>query len=92
MRNNITPRNAPQVVSYDGSVACTNAFGANTKYLRVVATTACYLAFGTTPTADSTGIYLPAGVVEVFGVKPLEKIAAIKVASAGILSITEGEV
>lgn len=90
MRNNITPRNNPQVVSYDGSTQSV-AFGANQRVARMVSTTACYLAFGSNPTATSSGIYLPAGVVEVFGITPGEKVAALKVASAGVLSISEGE-
>lgn len=44
------------------------AFLDTTRMIRVVADAACYLEFGANPTAAAGGVYLPANVVEYFGV------------------------
>lgn len=90
MRHNISPRAVAQNVSTSGSSAQSNAFNAATKIIRVVCTTDTYVVFGANPTATSAGIYLVAKVVEFFSVNPGDKVAALQVASGGVLSITEG--
>lgn len=84
---NIARAQAPVAVS--GVSAQSAAFQAGTRFVRIVATTDVYLAFGSNPTATSTGILLPAGVVEVFPVNGGEKVAAIQVASSGTMSVCE---
>lgn len=86
----ITPKKAVQSVSYDSSTQ-SSTLGATTKVVRLVSTTDCYVAFGSNPTATSSDLLLVAGVVEFFRVDPGSKIAALKVATAGLLSIAEGE-
>ena len=80
---------ASQAVSFDGSVQST-AFSANTRIIRVVATTDCFIAVGANPTATTTSTYIPFGSVEYFKVAGAVKVAAIKLTSAGTLYITEG--
>lgn len=81
---------ASQNVSYDASVQST-AVSANATVVRLVATTDCHVQIGTNPTATTTSAFLPAGVVEYVGIKPGDKVAAIKRSSgtAGVLNITE---
>lgn len=64
----------------------------NTTHVRVVATSACWIAFGAAPVAVASGvgsIYLPPGVPEYFWVLPGEKIAVIQDTAAGVLNIAE---
>ena len=64
----------------------------NTTHIRVVSTSACWIAFGAAPVAVSSGaasIFLPAGLPEYFWVLPGEKIAVIQDSAAGVLNIAE---
>lgn len=72
------------------SAATTNAFGPTTKAIRVVSTTAAYIALATTPTADTTGIVVPANT-PMFIVLPSAglKLAALQVSAGGVMSVTE---
>jgi hypothetical protein len=81
---------ASQGVSYDASVQST-AVSANATVIRVVATTDCHIQIGVNPTATTSSAFLPAGVVEYIGIKPGDKVAAIKRSggSAGQLFVTE---
>lgn len=79
-----------QVVTYDGSTATTNAFGARCTCIRIVSTTVSHYVVGTAPTATTSDTYLPAAVVEYVSVFPGEKIAFIKSASGGSAFVTEG--
>jgi hypothetical protein len=54
-------------VTFTTSTA-SDAFDATTGVVRVVADAACYIMFGTDPTAASGDIYLPANSVEYFAV------------------------
>ncbi len=80
-----------QLSSYDGSVAVTNAFGAQVRVVRLIATTNCHVVFAGTPAATTNDMYLAAGREEYFTVHPGQKVAAIKAtgSSAGILNVTE---
>jgi hypothetical protein len=72
--------------------AQSNAFGANTREIRVVCTSACHINIGVNPTAaasDGNGFYLPAGVVEYFHVSPGEILAAIRDSADGVFSLAE---
>jgi hypothetical protein len=80
-----------QAASYDASVAITNAVGAQTVVVRLIATTACHVNFATTPTATTSDFLLAANREEYFTIKPGQKVAAIKQSggTAGILYVTE---
>lgn len=73
----------------DGSpVGVTN----NTTHIRLVATSACWVAFGANPVAAASGatsIYLPAFTPEYFWVNKGERIAVIQDAGSGLLNIGE---
>ena len=90
-----------QVISPGASQAITTGaasvqaadFASGVTILRVFATQDCWIAFGTSPTAvveGSSSMFLPAGIVEYFERKELEKIAVIQASTAGKLYITEG--
>src|SRR5262245_13129205 len=73
----------------DGTVA-TQAN--NTTHIRLVSNAACWVSFGTNPTAVASGsasILLPAGVPEYFWVARGEKVAVIQDTGAGSLNIAE---
>jgi len=81
-----------QTVSVSGvSTAVANAFGATTRVIRVVATTAIHYAVGSAPTATTSDSYLPADVVEFIHVSPGQKIAFIQNASSGTAYVTEAK-
>ena len=67
----------------------TNAFGSGTQAVRVVPTTAAYVAIGNTPTATTNSVYMKAGEAEVFVVTPGMKASALRVATNGVLHVTE---
>jgi len=82
-----------QTIGYDATVAITNAFGAQTRQIRIVANSAChyhlYEAAGTA-TATTADPFLPANWIEVVTVSPGQKISAIKAASNGLVTATAG--
>ena len=80
---------ASQAVSFDASVQST-AFSANTRIIRIVATTDCFIAVGANPTATTSSTFIPFGSVEYFKVAGAVKVAALKSTTAGILYVTEG--
>jgi hypothetical protein len=81
-----------QVVAYTGTAAAsTNAFGAQTRIVRVVASSACHVLVTQAGTlAAVTDPLLPANWVEYLNVNPGEKISAIKAATGGLITTTDG--
>ena len=71
-----------EVVAYDATTQSA-ALPTGTKNVRVVLTTAGYVEIGSNPTALTTSFYVPAGVVEYFTASAGDKVAILKVASAG---------
>ena len=64
----------------------------NTTHIRVVANAACWIAFGTNPTAASasaSSIYIPAFTPEYFWVARGERLAVVQDAAGGNLNIAE---
>jgi hypothetical protein len=61
----------------------------SSKVIRLVATSDCHVAFGLSPTATGSSMFLPGGVVEYFAVADNEKVAVIQNASAGTLFVTQ---
>jgi hypothetical protein len=78
-----------QNVSYTGSAAASDAFLAGTRVVRLVATTDCFVAISANPTATTSTIYLPQGVVEYVRVNAGDKISAIRRSQDGTLNVTE---
>lgn len=57
--------------------------------VRIAATAAVYVRFGTAPVADNTDLVIPAGHVETFGGLALtDKVSVVQVTAGGIVSIT----
>lgn len=78
-----------QNVSYTGTAGVTtNAVGK--PFARIASTTACYISFGTAPTATSAnGHLINPGVGEIFKMNSIDyKVSGIQVASGGVLSVT----
>lgn len=82
-----------QTIAYDATVPVTNAFGAQTFKIRVVANSAChYRIYDSTGTATATTAdpFLPASWIESVTVTPGQKISAIKAATNGLVTATAG--
>ena len=82
-----------QQIAFDGTTAITNAFGAQTYWIRVVANSACHIHVfetGGTATATTADPFLPANWVETIKVQPGQKISAIKAATNGLVTATAG--
>lgn len=56
--------------------------------VRLAATVACYVEFGSAPEADTSSMYLPANVPECFPFVPGEKVSVLQVSGGGTLYIT----
>jgi hypothetical protein len=56
--------------------------------VRLCATSACYIAFGSAPVADTNAMVLAANVPEVFVFTSGQKVSCLQVSAAGVLSIT----
>ena len=78
-----------QKVSTSTSSAASAAFGSNIEYIRVISDTACWITFGTAPTATNSKTLLAANDVEYFKVSEGEKIAAILASGTGAIYIAE---
>ena len=66
-----------QVVTYTTSSVQSTAFGVNTRFVRLASDAPCCLAYGSNPTATTSGMRLPSEAVEYFGVQPGQKLAVI---------------
>ncbi len=80
---------ASQTISVSGTSAQSTAFSSSTTLIRLFSTEDCYIAMGDSPTANSSGMFLPGGIVEYVGVKTGQKLAAIRDANSGTLYVTE---
>lgn len=80
-----------QTIAYDGSVAITNAFDAQTRQIRLVADSACHFKIGDgVQTATTSDPYLPANWETYVTVTPGQRISAIKAATNGLVTATAG--
>ncbi len=66
-----------QTVAITGSSAQSNAFGANTHYIRIHTDVICSVLVGAAPVATAANKRLPADWTDYFGVTPGAKIAVI---------------
>ncbi|AWK90165.1 hypothetical protein [Azospirillum thermophilum] len=79
----------PQAVTIDAASRTSLPFGADTTVIRLVATSACFLAFGPAPVATAGDHYLPAGVPEYFRVVPGMAVAVVRAGTDGTLHLSE---
>jgi hypothetical protein len=76
-------------VTSSGTSAQSAAFADNIYYVRVVADAACHIEFGTSPTATTSKVYVPADDIEYFKVSPGEKVAVIGTVDLYVSQLTE---
>jgi len=82
-----------QTIAYDGTIPITNAFGAQTRMIKIVSNSASHYHLyetGGTATATTADPYLPAHWIEYIMVNPGQKISAIKAATNGLVTTTAG--
>jgi hypothetical protein len=80
-----------QAVAYTGTAAASaNAFGEQTRKIRIASNSACHYVIAGTPVAVVTDAFLPANTIEYVTVNPGEKISAIQAATAGLVTATAG--
>ncbi len=71
------PALADQAVSYTGTPGSSAAFNANTKFIAVTSDGIFSYSVGSAPTATTSMLRIPAGVIIYLGVIPAQKISAI---------------
>ena len=71
-----------------GTSSQTAAFADGIAYVRVIADADCHILFGSSPTATSSSIFIPADQPEIFKVNPGEKVAAIGTANVSISELS----
>ncbi len=83
-----------QSAAYTGTSApVTNAFGSQTRQIRVVANSACHYKIGNgAQTAQTTDPFLSALTIEYVTVNPGESIAAIRGSTDGLVTATSGTI
>ncbi len=81
-----------QQIAYTGSsVPVTNAFGAQTYWVRLSANSACHYKIGDgAQSAATTDPFLPALWTETVRVQPGQRIAAIRASTDGLVTATSG--
>lgn len=80
-----------QSLAIGASSAQSTAVASATAVVQLIATVACFVKSGSSPTAvANTSTYLPANVPIMLGVNGGDKIAVIQASGAGVLYITEG--
>ncbi len=85
----ITP-GVSQGLAFTGASAQSTAVGETTTLVRLFATEDCFVKVGANPTAvANTSMFIASGIYEYIGIKPGEKIAAIRLTTSGTLYITE---
>ena len=77
-----------QSVAYTGT-AGTITNPVNAELARLVATTDCFIATGASPTATTSDMYLPNGVVQVVKIPYGHKVSAIRLSVSGTLYVSE---
>lgn len=78
-----------QKVTSSGSSAASAAFGNNIEYVRIAADADCHIEFGTSPTATTSKIFVPAKDTEYFKVSGGEKIAVIGSVNLYVTELSE---
>lgn len=84
------PGTVQNITTSGSSQATGNAVGSSTAIVRVAVNQDTYVAVGSTPTATTGSMLIPAGGVEFLAVSPgTSKIAVLQVSTSGVASITE---
>lgn len=79
-----------QNVAYTGTAGTiATAMSAGIHKCRVVVTTAAYVKIGSSPTATTADVYMPADSPEYFTIAEGEKVSALQLSSGGTLHVTE---
>ncbi len=82
---------SPQTVAFTGTAAASSAVGSETTVVRLHATEDCFVLVGADPTASSSnGVFLPKGMIDVWGITPGHKLSVIRASTSGTLYIAEG--
>lgn len=71
------------------SAAISNAVGDQTRRVSLYATQDCHVRFEKTPTALTTDFFLPASTQIMLGIRPGQKVAAIRASTDGTLYVSE---
>ena len=71
------PIKTQKVTSSGSSAATSDGVLAHTQYVRLVATANGNVAFGASPTATTSTMYIPANDIEIIKIRPGEKVAVI---------------
>ena len=80
---------ASQNVSVGASSTQSTAVAMTTWQVRLISDTDCYIAIGASPTATTSGTWLPATSPEYFSCHPGDKIAVIQKSASGTLNLAE---
>jgi hypothetical protein len=79
-----------QSASYtDTAGTIANGVGPQTYKVRVVCTSDAFIVIDNSPTATTSGTFMPAGEVEYFTITPGQKVSAVQSTDAGTLNVTE---
>lgn len=79
---------AGQTVAYTGTAGNSTAAPDGIHKVRVVVTTAAYVAVGKSAVASSSFTYMPADSPEYFTIRPGERVSAVQVSSGGNVNVT----
>ena len=73
------------------SAGVTNPFGGQTRQVRLVANAGCHVRIGDgAQTATAADPFLPPEIAEIVAVTPGQRIAAIRAATGGVVTATDG--
>lgn len=77
-------------IEFDTTNALSTPVPANVSVLRLFATENCFVSYGENPTAANK-MFLPAGIIEYYGVDAGKQIAVTRATKSGILYVTYGD-
>jgi hypothetical protein len=83
----VTPANT-EAVTIGASHAESAVIAADA--VRLIATAACYVTFGTAPVATAASMFLPANVPELFQFASGDKVSVLQVSGGGTLYVSWG--
>jgi len=77
-------------ISFGASALNSSVAASRTTIVRLYATKNCFIAIGDGVTADNTAMFLPAGIVEYFGINAGDWVSVIQATAGGDLYLTFG--
>lgn len=78
-----------QTVAIGATSVQSSAVDSNTSLIRLFSTVDCFITVGSNPTATTSHMILPAGIVEYIGITGGHKLAVIRNSASGTLYMTE---